>query len=172
MNGNEIDAISLMFEAARSFIGGAKIIITSEGIEEDGVVKLPTLPVVVCSAIAIEIQFKALLQAADIQRPRGDGHDLCSLFEALPPELQSTLLSYQVPFTETPPDRAKTLLSSHRNAFKDWRYPYETAELNTSPAFLLSFALALSEYMKATFVLERSDNGWLKSTDESNAARI
>jgi hypothetical protein len=161
-----------MFEAARSFIGGAKIIITSEGIEEDGVVKIPTLPVVVCSAIAVEIQFKALLQATGIPRPRGDGHDLCSLFDALPPELQSTVLSYQVPFTETPPDRAKTLLSSHRNVFKNWRYPYETAELDTSPAFLLSFALALSEYMKNTFVLERSDNGWLKSTDNDDGRRI
>ena len=55
MPSERIDSVSLMFEAARSLIGGAKIIVASNGIEEGGVAKHPTLPVVICSVIAIEI---------------------------------------------------------------------------------------------------------------------
>jgi len=87
----KIDEVSLMFEAARSFIGGAKIIIDGDGIEENGVKKHPTLPVIVCSVIAVEIALKALLRLNGLPRPTGDGHDLKQLFEAHPDGLLQLL---------------------------------------------------------------------------------
>lgn len=92
---DDTDLISLMFEAARSLIGGSKIIISSDGIEEFGVVRKPTLPVIVSSVLAIEIQLKALLQLNGIARPAGNGHDLFLLFQALPEHLQQFLLGHR-----------------------------------------------------------------------------
>lgn len=79
---DDTDQISLMLEAARSLIGGSKIIISSDGIEEFGVVRKPTLPVIVSSVLAIEIQLKALLQLNGIVRPAGNGHDLFITFSS------------------------------------------------------------------------------------------
>ena len=84
-----------MFEAARSFIGGAKIIIVSEGIEENGLIRTPTLPVIICAAIAVEIELKAILKLQGISRPKGDGHDLDVLFCSLPAEHQRGLLEFK-----------------------------------------------------------------------------
>ena len=150
-----------MFEAARSFIGGAKIIIDSNGIEENGVKKHPTLPVIVCSAIAVEIALKALLKLNGLPRPKGDGHDLKQLFEALPAPLQIELLEFQVTYTDFPASRARQMLYEEKDVFKTWRYAYEKSSLATAPAFLFGLALALSEYIKSKTPIERSENGWL-----------
>ena len=158
---SNIDEMSLMFEAARSFIGGAKIIIASDGIEENGVVRHPTLPTIMCSAIAIEIELKALLKLHNLPRPPGDGHDLQVLFEALPAALQLELLQFQLSYTKVAAEDARRTLYEERNVFKTWRYPYEKATLTTIPAFLFDFALALSEHIKSTANIERSENGWL-----------
>jgi len=157
----KIDEVSLMFEAARSFIGGAKIIIDGDGIEENGVKKHPTLPVIVCSAIAVEIALKALLKLSGIPRPKGDGHDLKLLFEALPTSLQIELLEFQVAYTDFSAPLARQMLYEEKDVFKTWRYAYEKSTLATAPAFLFGLALALSEYIKSTTPIERSENGWL-----------
>lgn len=159
----KIDAFSLMFECARSLIGGAKIIVASDGIEENGVVKWPTIPTIVCSAFAIEIQIKALLLKFNCARPTGDQHDISLLFSALPRDLQDALLNFQVQYTHIPAERFREELNEHKDTFKRWRYPYETLELAVAPAFLFSFALALSEYIMQNYNIERSDNGWLGS---------
>jgi hypothetical protein len=160
---DQIDKTSQMFETARSFIAGAKIIITSDGIEEDGITKIPTLPVIMCSAIAIEIQLKTLLDALNISRPSGDGHDLKNLFDALPEELQTIILDFQVGFTDIDAQQARNLLYKYKDTFKIWRYPYEKQDLETAPAFLVDFGLALSDYLKSNFQIVRSQNGWVKS---------
>ena len=149
-----------MFEAARSYIAGAKIIIASDGIEEDGAIKQPTLPVIVCCAIAIEILLKAILNINEIPRPKGDGHDLNQLFLSLPIDKQCELLEYQSKFTEKTVDQAKIAIFKARNVFKTWRYAYEHETLEIGPDFLLHFSLALSEYIKSKSELNRSENGW------------
>lgn len=159
---DDIDQISSMFEAARSLIGGSKIIIASDGIEENSIVRKPTLPVVVSSALAIEIQLKALLQLNGAARPSGSGHDIFTLFRALPSDLQKSLLEHQVRFTDFTSEQALSMLEDHRDAFVTWRYPYEKSLLEVAPAFLFGFALSLSEFLQQTVEIERSDNGWLR----------
>jgi hypothetical protein len=161
LNNQMIDDVSLMFEAARSFIGGAKIIIESSGIQENNVARYPTLPVIVCSAIAIEIELKALLKLRNTPRPSGDGHDLKLLFEALPSDLQAELLQFQFTYTGISDEAAKRMLYEAKDVFKSWRYAYEKPIMETSPAFIFSLALALSEYIKSKAQIERSENGWL-----------
>lgn len=162
MQNHTAHDLSYMFEAARSFIGGAKIIIESDGIVDDGNQKHPTLPVIVCSAIAIEIQLKALLQVDSKKRPSGDGHDLKNLFESLRPERQTEILENQILYTGFDSRRARQQLYIEKDVFKKWRYPYESADIETAPAFLLGFALSLSDFIKSNYLVERSDNGWLK----------
>jgi hypothetical protein len=152
-----------MFEAARSYIGGAKIIINSDGIQEIGVVRHPTLPVILCSASAIEIELKALLKLHAIPRPSGDGHDLKQLFDALRPDQQVEILKFQVSYTSCTADTARQALYAVKDVFKTWRYAYEKPTLETSPSFLLHFALALSDYIQSSAKIERSENGWLKT---------
>lgn len=162
-----IDEVSLMFEAARSFIGGAKIIINSDGIQDQDVARHPTLPVIVCSAIAIEIELKALLKVCNIPRPSGDGHDLKLLFEAFPTELQLELLQFQFTYTGIPEEIARKMLFEEKDVFKTWRYAYEKPNIKTVPAFLFGFALALSDFIKSKAQIERSENGWLSSANTS-----
>lgn len=89
-----------MYQASRSLIGGAKIIIDSEGIHDRGMAKIPTLPVIICCALAIEIGIKAFLVLEAKPFPtEGSGHSLKALFEALSVPIQRDLLSFQVRFT-------------------------------------------------------------------------
>lgn len=169
-DNQQIDEVSHMFEAARSFIGGAKIIIDGDGIEENGVIKHPTLPVIVCSVIAVEIAIKALLKLNGLPRPSGDGHDLKLLFEALPASLQIELLAFQVAYTDIPAPLARQMIYEEKDVFKTWRYAYEKSTLATAPSFLFGLALALSEYIRSTTPIERSDNGWLFTTKTANPA--
>jgi hypothetical protein len=159
---DKIDTVSLMFEAARSYIGGAKIIMASDGIEDEMGVRHPTLPVVTCSTFAIELQLKLLLQVNSIPRPPGDGHDLKLLFDALPTNIQDAILVSQTSYTDAAPTEARQLLYAEKDTFKNWRYPYEKPKLETAPSFLFHFALSLSDYIKANVAIERSDKGWLK----------
>lgn len=161
-DSKQIDMISQMFEAARSYLGGAKIIIDSDGISDDHGEFIPTLPVTTCLVLAIEIQLKALLIAHSVERPRGDGHDLRSLFNALPESVQAELVEFQARFTELEEDAFRRLLTDEKDTFKMWRYPYERLVLETQPALLYHLALALSEYLKSHFRIERSENGWLR----------
>ena len=62
-----------MFKAARSLVAGAKIILDSDGIRDGGKERMPTLPVIVCCALAIEIGLKALLTLAGKGFPRKNG---------------------------------------------------------------------------------------------------
>jgi hypothetical protein len=163
---DEIDQFSLMFECARSLIGGAKIIVASDGIEEDGETKWPTIPMIVCSAFAIEVQIKALFQKHGVERPKGDQHDLFLLFSALPHGVRQALLAFQESYTQASPEQALAELGTHKDTFKRWRYPYESKELAAKPSFIFSFALALSDYIKAHYEIERSGNGWLGQPHE------
>ena len=162
----DIDQFSLMFECARSLIGGAKIIVASDGIEEDGLVKWPTIPMIVCSAFAIEVQIKALLLKHGVERPKGDQHDLSLLFSALPEHLQHVLLEFQESYTQVASEKALSELALQKDTFKRWRYPYESRELAVAPSFMFGFALALSDYIKQNYAVERSGNGWLGAPDE------
>lgn len=155
-----LDEVSLMFEAARSFIGGAKIIIESEGIQDEGIVRIPTLPVIVCSAIAIEIGIKTIFQLNSLAYPKGDRHDLKLLFEYLPEALQLELLLFQICYTGVSAESAKKIIIEQKDTFKTWRYPYEKPLLKSDPAFLYHFSLALSDYIKSKTKIERSANGW------------
>lgn len=163
---DEIDQFSLMFECARSLIAGAKIIVASDGIEEDGQTKWPTIPMIVCSAFAIEVQIKALLQKLRLERPKGDQHDISLLFSALPGKLQQDLLAFQESYTQASPEQARKELGAHKDTFKRWRYPYESHGLAAKPSFVFGFALALSDYIKGNYEVERSGNGWLGEPDE------
>lgn len=161
---NQIDTISLMFEAARSYLGGAKIIMESEGIEDDHGSVIPTLPVTTCLALAIEIQLKALLIVHAVERPKGDGHDLMSLFKALPQCVQSEILEFQEKVTDFSEVTFMALIEDEKDTFKTWRYPYERPMLETQPAAMYHVALALSEYLKSSRKIERSDNGWMRKS--------
>jgi len=156
----DIDDISLMYEAARSFVAGAKIIMVSDGIQEDQAVKLPTLPVILCSAIAIEISLKAILKMNGSSRPKGDGHDLNQLFSALPVEKQLEILEYQSAYTEIPATEVRQTILEIKDVFKTWRYAYEHASIQIKPDFLFHLALAFVEYIEVNSNIERSSNGW------------
>lgn len=150
-----------MFEAARSLIAGAKIVVASDGIEEEGHMRHPTLPVVVCSALAIEIQLKLLLKLCLLARPSGDGHDLISLFEKLPPTLRAEILASESAALNLPTDEIRMKLKANAHVFKTWRYPYEKEMLQTEPAFLVDFAIVLSQFITTKVFIERSENGWI-----------
>ena len=158
----EIDTVSLMFEAARSYLGGAKIIIASDGIGDDQGVRVPTLPVTTSLVLAIEIQLKALLLANSIERPKGDGHDLLLLFNALPSTVQSEFSEFQTKYTDLDGKDFRQLITDERGTFKTWRYPYEKPVLETQPAPLYGVALALSDYLVSNLKIERSENGWVR----------
>lgn len=161
--GNDrIDTLSHMFEASRALIGGAKIIIDSDGIKDGYDVLIPTLPVTVCLSLAIEIQIKALLEASGTPRPKKNGHDLVLLFNALSNAVQNDFLSFQSSVTGLSADAALNLIQSERNTFKMWRYPYEKAHLETQPAPLYHLALAFNQYLMSNFNIERSENGWIR----------
>jgi len=151
-----------MFESARSMIAGAKIVVASNGIEEEGLTRKPTLPVIICTLVAIEIQLKLLLKLCKLPRPSGDGHNLNLLFDALPTALQDEILTYESFALNMPINEIGMNIKSEANAFKTWRYPYEKEYLQTSPAFLLNFAIALSQFITTKVQIERSENGWLK----------
>jgi hypothetical protein len=156
-----IDKLSLMFEAARSYIGGAKIIIASEGIRDDNSVNHPTLPVITCSAFAIEIQLKLLIEAN--KETTQKTHDLEELFDALSSSLQDEILMFQSSYTYLSADQVRDFLSKEKDAFEHWRYPYEKKSLETQPSALFQFALALSDFIKSKYQIERSENGWLRT---------
>ena len=139
-----------MFEASRSLTAGAKIIMDSEGIRDRGAAKTPTLPVIVSSALAIEIGLKALLtlEGTPFSR-RGGGHSLTALFESLSAATQEELLSFQAQYTGRKPAEAKLQLNHEALTFVRWRYAYEHRYLATSPAFLHDFAVALSELLRS-----------------------
>lgn len=158
---DRIDRLSLMFESARSYIAGAKIIMASDGIEDDHGIAHPTLPVITCSVFAIELQLKFLLDASELARPIGDGHDLKLLFNALPVALQEDVLAFQSSFTGRSAGETRSLISEERDTFKRWRYPYEQQQIETRPSSLFQLALALSEFIKSRYQIERSGNGWL-----------
>lgn len=139
-----------MFEASRSLISGAKIIMDSEGIHDRGLTRIPLLPVTVCCALAVEIGIKALLILEGKQFPReGYGHSLKALFEALPAPMQQNILSFQVQFTGFSSPDAKEKLEGEDMTFVKWRYAYEHAFLTTSPAFLHDFGVAVSEMLRS-----------------------
>lgn len=149
-NASKTAALSLndMFEAARSLVAGAKIILDSNGIRVHGYEQKPTLPVIVCCALAIEIGLKTLLTLVWKGFPRKNGHSLITLFAALPESTQAELLSFQQRFTGRTAVDAKRQLFLEDMTFVKWRYAYENEYLATSPAFLHDFGVALSEFTK------------------------
>ncbi len=138
-----------MYQASRSLIAGAKIIIASDGIRDRDAVKTPTLPVTVCCALAIEIALKAFLVLDGTQFPKeGGGHSLKALFEALSLPTQKEILVLQSTFTGRNATDARRQLENEALTFVKWRYAYEHEYLSSSPAFLHDFAVALSEHLR------------------------
>lgn len=138
------------YQASRSLIAGAKIILDSDGIRDRDAVKTPTLPVTVCCALAIEITLKAFLTLEGTQFPRdGSGHSLKALFEALSLSTQDEVLALQSTITGRNAADARRQLDHETLTFVKWRYAYEHECLSTSPAFLHDFAVALSEHLRS-----------------------
>lgn len=138
-----------MFEASRSLVAGAKIIIGSEGIGDRGRVSHPTLPVIVCCALAIEIGLKTLLTVEGHAFPKkGGGHSLKALLDAVSAQTQRELLRFQKQFTGHTPSDARRKLYREDMTFVAWRYAYEHSRLSTRPAFLHDFAVALSQFLQ------------------------
>ena len=138
-----------MFELSRSFIAGAKIIMTSDGINNRDRCEWPHPPVTVCCALAIEVALKALLTHEDRKwsKKGNDGHNLKLLFDQLPERTREEILLFQASYTKLPLAEAEQKLEHDSLAFVHWRYAYEHAILTSSPAFLHDFAVALSEYI-------------------------
>ncbi len=67
-----------MFEQSRSLVAGAKIIIDSEGINDDGEIKKPTTPVILSCAFAIEFLLKLLILQETGNS--ANGHNLDALY--------------------------------------------------------------------------------------------
>ncbi len=150
-----------MFEQSHSLIAGAKIIIDSDGINDNGVRRKPSTPVILSCAFAIEVCLKLLL----IQETEdaGHGHNLEVLFEKLPKELLNRIVDQ---FLAQNPDENRdslnTNLSNHKNIFVNWRYAFENTNLlECSPNFLYSLAYSLNTFIEENYDFERNDNGWL-----------
>jgi hypothetical protein len=156
--------ISAMFETARSFIAGASIIMSSNGIEDEDGLRKPTLPVTMCCAFAIELGIKTLLEAHGVERPRRmDGHDLKELVGLLPEGVWEDFLSHHDARVDVTREEVEALIEGERHTFKQWRYPYESAhDLETQPSKMLELARGLHFYIQDRYAIERSYNGWLK----------
>ncbi len=156
---------SSMFEQSRSLIAGAKIIMDSEGIDDNGVAKKPTTPVILVCAFAIEICLKLLLlqeTGAEVK-----SHDWEELFKKLPPEVSKSVvadfLSQNRGETE---DSLNTELVNHKKIFVGWRYAFESKDpLECKPCFLYSLAFCLNTFIEKNYDFERNDNGWLTVTN-------
>ena len=151
-----------MFEQSRSLIAGAKIIINCDGVCDNGNIMIPTSPVIILCAIAIEICLKLLIineTGKEVQQV----HDLKSLFERIPKDLSSRVVEH---FLEKNKEETLETLTEniaiHKNIFVDWRYAYEKFNLECSPSFLYSFAFCLNAYIEDNYKFERNQNGWLK----------
>lgn len=150
-----------MFEQARSLAAGAKIIISSEGINENGVSKMPTTPVVLSCAFSIEVSLKLLIlqETGSVAK----GHHIDSLYNELPDDIRDKLIAHYL--SENPGETEKSLnenIVKHRNIFVDWRYAFESSDpLECSPDFLYSFAYSLSTFVEQNYEFEKNGNGWL-----------
>jgi len=150
-----------MFEQSRSLIAGAKIIIDSDGINDNGVRRKPSTPVILSCAFAIEVSLKLLLLQET--EDAGHGHNLEDLFNKLPEELLNRIVDQ---FIAQNPDENRdslnTNLSNHKKIFVNWRYAFEnTNPQECSPSFLYSLAYSLNTFIEENYDFERNGNGWL-----------
>jgi hypothetical protein len=156
---------SSMFEQSRSLIAGAKIIIDSEGINDDGLKRKPTTPVILSCAFAIEVCLKLLL--VEEAGEESQGHNLKILFEKLPSELLNRIFDHFLTqnLGETK-DSLNTNLENHKKIFVNWRYAFESIDpLECSPSFLYSLAFSLNTFIQNNYEFERNNNGWLSVTN-------
>lgn len=157
------EIISGMYQAARSYIAGAKIILSSDGIVDDDVMRHPTLPVIMCSAIAIEIQLKAILVCSNITKLPSDRHNLRDLFFLIPSQTREDITNHMCKELHITQNNINCLLEENKDVFKIWRYPYEHLFILSSPASLLDFSISLSNFIGNRYSIANSENGWLKS---------
>ena len=93
---------------------------------------------VVLYAFSCELGLKALALKAEKEFPKK--HDLMSLYENLPNEMQEGIKSQlETMFVES----FDTLLERNKNAFTQWRYYYEPGDKTVDVTFLRRFALAI-----------------------------
>jgi hypothetical protein len=151
-----------MFEQSRSLIAGAKIIIDSEGINDNGVTKKPTTPVILLCAFAIEVCLKLLLLQETNQVAHG--HNLENLFKKLPLALFNNIADNFLSQNQNETRESFLInLANHKKIFINWRYAFERNDpIECSPSFLYSLAFCLNKYIETNYVFERHDNGWLK----------
>lgn len=122
-------------------------------------------PSVVCLAFSIELYFKDLYDAIQMEPPRGkDGHSLLKLFEGLPEEVQVEIFSHGEIGTQNPwvvfgsPFAPKSStknkgvtdlfmyeIAAISNGFTDWRYSHEgkRAALHYNGGFALALVKAV-----------------------------
>lgn len=79
-----------------------------------------SVPGVVCSAFAAELALKAILT---VEGTPATGHDLAKLFDAVSLPVQRKIF----PPMRLSEDQFKSKLRLSANAFKEWRYIYESA---------------------------------------------
>ena len=153
-----------MFEQARSLVAGAKIIIDSDGINDNGEIKKPTTPVILACAFAIEVLLKLLILQETGNS--ASGHNLEALYNQLPEGLKDQVISrYISQNQEETIDSLNEKMNAHKRVFVDWRYAFEGQnDQECSPSFLYSFAYSLSTFVEDNYDFERNDNGWLKIT--------
>lgn len=162
-NSEEVVDLPSMFEQSRSLIAGAKIIIDSDGITDDGSLKKPTTPVILCCSLSIEICLKLLIMQEKGKSIKN--HDLVKLYALLPSTHSSGILAKCILNDVVQNvDELLALIESHKNIFVNWRYAFEqNSELECSPTFLYGLAYSLSIYIEEQYSFARNNNGWLAS---------
>lgn len=96
----------------------------------DGVSTGPMEPGVVCTALAIEMWFKAFHCMAFPDKPIPGGHDLFKLFQALPDATQDKLIAR----SHASSDWFHRCLEEDARVFETWRYTYERWSVDTEKA--------------------------------------
>lgn len=150
-----------MFEQARSLATGAKIILDSDGIQDGSRNLKPSSPVILCSALSIEISLKLLIaQEGPVAQT---GHCLDVLYGALPELTKNAFELYaRNDHGQEFVNSIESQLQAHGNIFVSWRYAYERGnELVCSPSFLYSLAFSLSTFIEHNYKFERNDNAWM-----------
>lgn len=150
-----------MFEQARSLVAGAKIIIDSEGINDNAQVRHPTTPVIVSCALSTEVGLKLIIAAESEKKAKG--HDLESLFNQLSKQTAKEIVAHYLNLNhEETEESLKEKIERHKRIFIDWRYAYESeSSIECSPTFLYQWAYALNTFIEQKFEFERNGNGWL-----------
>lgn len=120
--------------------------------QDDGCQVSPLPAAIASGAFAIELHLKALLMASG--KRVGREHHLQRLFDALPLDLRSSVLSGYAEYTREIPQMGYIGLIAMAKAFERWRYIYEDPKLADGTDPFAMFGLiygAATTYRQAGF---------------------